>query len=152
MVVPRVWRPFAPLLVAGAVVAQSPAQAPAAGANGEIQGWTFALRDGARLLAKFGGATARPAAVGEFDVQALHVETFRGDGELDLVADAPACRVTLGGDGFLVTSPGPLKLAQENGRFAVESEGFRWDHAAGKLTLSNNVRTLLRLTLPAPAP
>ncbi len=146
--------PFGWLVAAGALLAfRSASDEPAAGA---VQGWTFALRQDGRLQARFAGETAVPLALRQFRVRGLRVETFRADGERDIVGVAPACEVSFTeGNSFLVTSPGPLEVTQADGRFTVSGEGFRWNHETQRLTLTNNVRTLLRLSLPGsetPAP
>ncbi len=118
--------------------------------SGVVEGWTFTLREQGALKARFSGALARPVHSSEFDVEQLHVETFRADGEPDVVARAPQCRVIFTNDSFVVRSTGPLHLVQVDGRFEVDGRGFVWDHAAQNLVVTNRGQTRLRVDLPRP--
>lgn len=118
---------------------------------GVVEGWTFTLRDQGVLKARFSGVKARPLTASEFDVERLRVETFRPDGEADVVAEAPACRVVFTNDSFVVRSPGALLLRQVDGRYEVDGSGFVWDHSAQNLVVTNRGQTRLRVDLPNPA-
>jgi len=123
-------------------VAQGPAANP-------IRDWTFTLRKaGGPTQGTFRGQTALPVGDRVFEVQGIEVNTFRKDGEPDLRAKAPNCRVQLTNDGFLATSPGPLQVEHVEGRFELSGEGFRWDHGAQHLVISNRVRTSVLVRLP----
>ena len=132
-------------LCLGAVVwAQAPGLKP-------IRDWTFTLRKpGGPTQGTFRGETALPVADRVFEVQGIEVNTFRKDGEPDLRAKAPECRVQLTNDAFLATSAGRLQVEQVDGRFELSGEGFRWDHGAQHLVISNRVRTTVLVRLPRP--
>jgi hypothetical protein len=114
-----------------------------------IRDWTFTLRKpGGPTQGTFRGETALPVADRVFEVEGIEVNTFRKDGEPDLRAKAPACRVQLTNDAFLATSSGRLQVEQVDGRFELSGEGFRWDHGAQHLVISNRVRTTVLVRLP----
>ncbi len=130
------------LLLAGFVLAQGPA-------SSMVRDWAFTLQKDGRTHGRFKGGVATPVAgYRAFDVENFHVDTFRADGELDLTAESPACRVYMTNDSFIVTSPGALKVAQAEGRFELSGEGFYWDQGAQRLVISNRVKTLLAIPLP----
>lgn len=134
------------LLVAGWALAQSPAAAPA---TSMVKNWNFTLQKQGQTHGRFRGGKAVPVnGLRAFDVEQFHVDTFRSDGELDLTAESPACRVFLTNDSFVVTSPDALRVVQADGRFELTGEGFHWDHGAQRLVVSNRVKTFLRVPLP----
>jgi hypothetical protein len=146
------------LLGIGLHAADSPQGTPprSAGAlpaweSGVVDGWTFTLRGDGRLKARFTGARARPVSGVEFDVEDLEVETFRTDGELDVIAASPACRVRMTNDTFVISSPGSLSLRQADGRFSVFGTGFVWDHGEQRLVMTNQVETRIRFEWPIQA-
>ncbi len=133
----------------------APTNAPAAPGPAAVQtvrNWNFSLQKEGRTQGRFHGDTARIVAPREFDVESMKAETFRADGESDMVAESPACRVAITTNGFLVTSSGALKLTQADGRFGLTGEGFRWDHGAERLTVSNHVESFLNISLPRTSP
>jgi hypothetical protein len=110
------------ILLAGWAFAQGPAGAPAPSA---VKDWSFTLQKQGRTHGRFRGASALPVpGVRAFDVTGFHVDTFREDGEPEIAADSPACRVSITNDSFVVTSPGELKIAHADGRFELSGEGF----------------------------
>lgn len=129
-------------LLAGIVLAQGPA-------TSVVRNWAFTLQKDGRTQGRFKGGVATPVGgLRAFDVEDFHVDTFRADGELDLTAESPACRVYLTNDSFIVTSPGALRVVQAEGRFELSGEGFYWDQGAQRLVISNRVKTLLAIPLP----
>jgi hypothetical protein len=138
------------LLVAGWALAQSPAAAPG---TSVVKNWNFTLQKQGQTQGRFRGGKAVPVnGLRAFDVEQFHVDTFRSDGELDLTAESPACRVVLTNDSFVVSSPDALRVVQADGRFELTGEGFHWDHGAQRLVVSNRVKTLLKLPLPRRGP
>jgi lipopolysaccharide export system protein LptA len=69
-----------------------------------------------------------------------------------VLVEAPAALLDV--NTFEATSVGPFRLQTPGGAFRLEGVGFRWEHHATRLTLSNSVRTeILSLPVPgAPAP
>jgi hypothetical protein len=124
---------------------------PSQGTPGSaLRDWSFTLQKDGRVQARFKGGRAIPAGPRSFDVENLHVDTFAADGESQISADSPSCRVVVTNDAFIITSPGPVKIAHADGRFSVEGVGFRWDHGAGRLSISNQVETLARIQASFP--
>ena len=113
-----------------------------------VKNWNFTIRKDNRTQGRFRGATARVVAPRVFDVSQMKAETLRSDGELDIVAEAPECLVAITTNGFIATSAGALVLNQADERFGLTGEGFRWDHGAQRLTVSNNVVSFLKIALP----
>lgn len=128
----------------------APAAAPVPAAEQVVRNWNFSVQKEGRTAGRFHGGTARVVAPREFDVEDMTAETFRSDGEGDLTAESPRCRIAVTTNGFLVTSPGALKITQADGRFSLTGEGFRWDHGAQRLVVSNRVESFLLITLPRP--
>ena len=127
------------------------ARAPTQGAPGSmLRDWSFTLQKDGKVQARFKGARAVPVGPRTFDVEDLRVDTFAPDGDAQITAESPACRVLVTNDAFVITSPGPVRIVHADGRFSVDGVGFRWDHGAGRLTISNRVQTMARVRLPAP--
>jgi len=124
---------------------------PSQGTPGSaLRDWSFTLQKDGRVQARFKGGRAIPAGPRSFDVENLHVDTFAADGEAQISADSPSCRVVVTNGAFIITSPGPVKIAHADGRFSVEGVGFRWDHGAGRLNISNRVETVARVQASIP--
>jgi hypothetical protein len=124
---------------------------PSQGTPGSaLTDWSFTLQKDGRVQARFKGGRAIPAGPRSFDVENLHVDTFAADGEAQISADSPSCRVVVTNGAFIITSPGPVKIAHADGRFSVEGVGFRWDHGAGRLNVSNRVETVARVQASIP--
>ena len=127
------------------------AQAPSQGTPGSmLRDWSFTLQKDGKVQARFKGARAVPVGPRTFDVEDLRVNTFAPDGDAQITAESPACRVLVTNDAFIITSPGPVRIVHADGRFSVDGVGFRWDHGAGRLTISNRVQTMARVRWPPP--
>jgi hypothetical protein len=116
-----------------------------------VRNWNFSLKKDGREQGRFRGETALVVGPNQFEVSTLQVHTFRLDGEPDLSATSPNCRVAVTTNGFLITSSSRLELNQADGRFGLTGEGFRWDHGNQRLTVSNRVESFLVLSLPRPS-
>ena len=68
-------------------------------------------------------------------------QTFRKNGEGELVVEAPQC--VYDSEQRLVSSPGPLHLQTADGSFVLEGEGFSWQQANAVLFVSNRVHTVV---------
>ncbi len=136
------------VIAAGWALAQTPAAAPVTSA---VRNWNFTLKKDGRTHGLFHGGRAVPSTVAglmAFDVEEFHVDTFGADGQPQMTAESPACRVVLSNSSFIVTSPGALRVVQADGRLELTGEGFHWDHGAQRLVVSNKVRTILVVPLP----
>lgn len=144
----KAWVMGAMLLAHGR--AQEASRGPSQDAPGStLKDWSFTLQKEGKVQARFKGSRAMPAGARVFDVENLHVDTFTPDGEAQITAESPACRVLVTNEAFVITSPGPVRITHADGRFAVAGVGFRWDHGAGRLSISNRVETTARVRLPA---
>lgn len=133
------------------------AQAPGSGGAGPAPGastvrdWNFTLKKDGRTQALFRGGTATPvAAAGQtiFEVDGFHVDTFGAEGEPEMTAESPRCRVQIENGSFVVTSPAALRVVRADGRLELTGEGFHWDHGVQRLVVSNRVKTVLLVPIP----
>lgn len=88
------------------------------------------------------GAEAQPQSGGRYLLKQLKIETFRVTGEREIVIEAPACVY----DSVARTagSAGRLQIQSGDGRFSVAGEGFLWQEREGRLTISNQVRSVIQ--------
>jgi hypothetical protein len=86
------------------------------------------------------GAEALPQPGGLLIIKQLKLETFNLDGKLEWVV-APECVY----DTFkgVANSPGHLQVRTGDGKFRTEGDGFLWRQSEQKLTISNNVCTVI---------
>jgi lipopolysaccharide transport protein LptA len=88
------------------------------------------------------GASAVPLAGGRgFLVTEPKVQTYRDNGEGEMIVEAPQC--TYDADQRTVSSPGLLRLRTADGTFNLEGEGFSWLQAGSILFVSNRVHTIV---------
>ncbi len=88
------------------------------------------------------GAAAQPQPGGLVLLQQLTIECFRVTGETEIVVESPRCVWnTAKGQ---ASSPGRLELRSGDRRVSVAGEGFRWQQDQGSLTMSNQIRAILR--------
>lgn len=88
------------------------------------------------------GAEALPQANGDVLVKGLRVETYREDGAIDMVVEAPEC--TFDHKRRVVYSAGALSARALDDRFSIAGEGFTWVQTNANLTISNRVHTVIR--------
>jgi lipopolysaccharide export system protein LptA len=84
-------------------------------------------------------AEARVDAADRYLVQRMTLEKFQETGAREMLMESPECRF----DDVRreASSPGPLKMELQGGRFTLEGEGFLWQHTNMLLVVSNRVRT-----------
>ncbi len=92
---------------------------------------------------KLSGAEASPLPGGLLDVKQLQIETFTVEGKAEMVVKAPQC--TYSPFDGVASSAGHLALESGDGKFHIEGEGFLWRQTNSALTISNRVRTLIKL-------
>ena len=88
------------------------------------------------------GAEARPQPGGRYLIKTLKIETFLKNGQREFIIEAPECLYDVANR--LASSPGPLHVQSGDGRFSVEGVGFLWQQSQGGLTISNQIRAVLR--------
>lgn len=89
------------------------------------------------------GAEAEMLSGGRIRVKKkLKIEVFRVNGEREIVVEAPECLYD--SSEHTADSPGRLQVQSGDGRFSVTGEGFRWQQDEGRLTISNQVRSVIQ--------
>lgn len=89
------------------------------------------------------GKTAKSGATtGSFTLTELRLETYRDNGQVDMVASAPEC--TLDMNARVASSSGPLQATTADGRLSISGEGFSYDQKNSRLVISNRVHTIIR--------
>jgi hypothetical protein len=87
------------------------------------------------------GAEALPQPGGLLLIKQLKLEMFSPAGRLEWVVNAPECVY----DTFkgVANSPGHLEVRSGDGKFRTEGDGFLWRQSEQKLTISNNVCSMI---------
>jgi hypothetical protein len=88
------------------------------------------------------GAVAEPSPDGLIKITKLRVETFKEDGMLEGVVEAPECIYNL--KMREASSAGHIKAQTGDGRMHLEGDGFLLTVTNKSLTISNNVRTVIQ--------
>ncbi|MCW5555557.1 MAG: hypothetical protein KIS67_25770 [Verrucomicrobiae bacterium] len=76
----------------------------------------------------------------------MKLQTFREDGQRDLVIEAPDCLYDQ--TRRVASSPGRLQVQTGDERFSVEGLGFLWRQEESSLVISNEVRSLVQHAAP----
>ena len=88
------------------------------------------------------GALALPLANDQIQVKQMHLETYKADGRLDFIVEAPDC--TYDTKQHIAFSSGKLDARAGDGRLAISGEGFAWYQSDSRLVISNRVHTVAR--------
>ena len=98
-----------------------------------------------QMKSRLSGAEAQPQAGGLLVIKQLKLETFDVNGKPEIIVNAPECVYdTLNG---VASSPGHLQMQTGDGKFRVEGEGFLWRQNDSFLTISNNVHTVIEISM-----
>ncbi len=103
----------------------------------------------ARTKSLLEGARAKKAPDGRWHLsEGVRVQTFRLDGQSDLVMTAPECFY----DDVLhsASSASPMQAQLADGSFSIAGEGFLWQQTNSSLSISNHVHTTIRPKAPTP--
>lgn len=95
-----------------------------------------------QMKSRLSGAEAQPLSGGLLAIKELKLEMFRTDGKPEIIVNAPEC-VYNQLDGT-ASSSGHLEVQTGNGQIRVEGEGFLWRQNDSFLTISNQVRTVIK--------
>jgi len=97
----------------------------------------------------FSGLEASPQPDGTLLIKQLKIETFRENGDGEMVFEAPDC--VLDQRTHAAGSPGSLQIHSADGKLRISGTGFLWRQAAtnSSLTISNNIETVLQRELLA---
>jgi hypothetical protein len=90
------------------------------------------------------GAEAEPQPNGRVLIHELQVETYGPDGAIELTVHAPEClynSVTQ-----TASSASHIEAQSGDGKMFIEGEGFLWEQANSRFTISNRVHTTIRQT------
>lgn len=88
------------------------------------------------------GAVAEPSANGEIQITKLRVETFREDGTTESIVESPECVFNY--KSRQAWSAGRIEARTGDGRMRIQGDGFLLTITNKSLTISNNVRTVIR--------
>ena len=96
-----------------------------------------------QMKSRLSGAEAQPLAGGLLVIHQLRLETFDVSGKPEMIVNAPECVY----DTFnrTASSPGHLTAQTGDGKYRVEGDGFLWRQNDSRLTISNNVQTLIEI-------
>lgn len=83
-----------------------------------------------------------------FLLSGLTLQTYRENGEPELLIKAPQCLYDR--DAKSASSPGPLRVTTADGKFSIEGEGFSLLQTSSSLNISNRVRTIIDADLLNP--
>ncbi|MST00747.1 MAG: hypothetical protein EXS29_05495 [Pedosphaera sp.] len=134
------------LALAGAVVAL----AQGLPGEGVQRGIKFPEHDrqNGRLKSLLFGATAVQQPDGLVLVTGMRVETYTYRDNvraLEMIVESPACVFDFRTK--IASSSGPMKAYRADGSFTLEGVGFQWCQTNSMLSVSNQVRTLVRSDL-----
>lgn len=88
------------------------------------------------------GEEAEPDGKERIRIRKLQIETFRENGEPEVFVEAPEC--IYDPKTRSASSAGPIKARTADGRMQIEGTGFLLVTTNKSLTISNNVRTVIR--------
>ena len=95
-----------------------------------------------QVKSRLSGAEAQPLPGGLLAIKQLKLEVFRPNGDPEIVVNAPEC-IYNQFEGT-ASSPGRLEVQTGDSRIRVEGEGFSWRQNDSFLTISNQVRTIIK--------
>jgi len=88
------------------------------------------------------GAVAEPNANGEIKITGLRVESYQEDGTIESVVEAPECVYNY--KSRQASSAGHIQARTGDDRMSIEGDGFLLTITNKSLTISNNIRTVIR--------
>lgn len=95
-----------------------------------------------RMKSLITGVEAHPQPGGRHRIKGLRIELYDENGKQDMIVEAPEC--VYDSVKRLAHSPGRIKAWTGDGQFYIEGEGFLWRQDASTITISNQVRTIIR--------
>lgn len=96
-----------------------------------------------QIKLRFSGASAITLPGGLQEIRQVRIEMFYTNGLTRAVAETPKCELQPF-DG-VASSAGRLVLQSGDGKIHIEGDGFLWRQDPVTLTISNNVRTVVKL-------
>lgn len=99
---------------------------------------------------KLTGTEARPLPGDQVLIKNMKLQSFRPNGEREIVIEAPECLYDR--PARQAGSPGPLQVQSGDGRFRIAGEGFAWRQDAKSLIISNHIHATIQEPKPNAAP
>ncbi len=131
------------LLATGVLAGAGPAQNGVTGRAGNFSSAEyFAPPHPLQMKSRLSGAEARPVSGGLLVIQELKLETFNTNGLVEVIVTAPDCVYDT--QAGVARSAGHLRLETGDGASHIEGDGFLWRQDSSLLTISNNVRTVIK--------
>lgn len=96
-----------------------------------------------RIKSRLSGASAVNLPGGLQEIKRVRIEMFYTNGLTRAVAETPKCELQL--EDGVASSSGRLVLQFGDGKIHIEGDGFLWRPDPVALTISNNVRTVVKL-------
>ncbi len=93
------------------------------------------------------GSEAVPQPGNRVLVNNARLQTFRADGQKELLVETPQC--VYDPAARIINSPGAIRISTADGKFFLEGLGFLWQQADSSVVISNEVRTVLDPSLVA---
>jgi len=114
-----------------------------------VKGFQYSEVDRATSRRRFflSGDYATNVSNVELVLAGARLVVFDDEGKTNLIVMSPHCRYHT--DNKTISSSGRLQVATGDGQFAIEGEGFEWNQAVTRLTISNQVHAILRKDLVA---
>ncbi|MBI3878860.1 MAG: hypothetical protein HY301_02195 [Verrucomicrobia bacterium] len=78
----------------------------------------------------------------EVFIEEIHIESYKDDGTLDFVAEAPKCQFNV--STRTASSAGPMRAFTADKRMQIEGTGFTFVQTNSTLVISNDVHTTIR--------
>ena len=103
-----------------------------------------------RLKSQVTGKGVKQLPNNQMLITTLHLETYRDDGKVDLIVEAPECLYD--SKRRTATSAGEMKARQADGKFTITGRGFEWQQTNSVLIISNRVHTFINKELLKPQP
>ena len=101
-----------------------------------------------RLKSQVNGKGVKQLPNGQMLITTLHLETYRDDGKVEMIVEAPECLY----DSKLrvASSAGEMKARQAGGKYTITGEGFEWQQTNSVLIISNRAHTIINKELLKP--
>ncbi len=101
-----------------------------------------------RLKSQVTGKGVKQLPNSQMLITTLHLETYRDDGKVELIVEAPECLYD--SKRRIATSPGEMRARQADGKFTITGQGFEWQQTNSVLIISNRAHTIINKELLKP--
>ena len=101
-----------------------------------------------RIKSQVAGKSVKQLPNNQMLITTLYLETFRDDGKVELIVEAPECLYDT--QRRTASSAGKMKARQADGKFTITGEGFEWRQTNSVLIISNLAHTIISKELLKP--